>query len=69
MTRVMKFVELGKSIHDCASFDCGVPELNKFIQTQAAKHMKAGISRTMLLPDSVLLSNGKYHNRGLRKSL
>ena len=60
MTLVMKFVELDKSNHDRASFDCGEPELNRFIQTQAAKHMKAGISTTMLLPGSGLLSNGKY---------
>ena len=56
----MKFVELDKLIHDRASFDCGEPELNKFIQTQASKHMKAGISTTMLLPDSEQISNGKY---------
>lgn len=60
MTCVKEFVELDKSIHDRTSFDCDEPELNKFIQTQAAKHMKAGISTTMLLPGSVLLSNGKY---------
>ncbi|UPO28001.1 hypothetical protein MZ018_04205 [Shewanella sp. JNE10-2] len=41
------FKELDKSLHDRASFDCGEAELNDFIQTQAAKHMQAGISRTM----------------------
>ena len=60
MTLVMKFVELDKSNHDRASFDCGEPELNRFIQTQAAKHMKAGISTTMLLPASEQLPDGKY---------
>ena len=60
MTWAKEFVELDKSIHDRASFDCGEPELNKYIQTQALKHMKAGISTTMLLPDSEQLPNGKY---------
>jgi GNAT superfamily N-acetyltransferase len=60
VTWVKEFVELDKLIHDRASFDCNEPELNKFIQTQAAKHMKAGISTTMLLQGSELLSNGKY---------
>lgn len=60
MTCIKEFVELDKEIHDRASFDCGEPELNKFIQTQAARHMKAGISTTMLLPGSMPLPNGKY---------
>lgn len=34
--------------------------LNTFIQTQAAKHTQIGISRTMLLPGSSPLPNGKY---------
>lgn len=55
-----QFTELSKSIHDRASFDCGEKALNSFIQTQAAKHMHAGISRTMVLPASVPLPNQKY---------
>lgn len=54
------FEELDKSQHDRASFDCGEKALNDFIQTQAAKHMQAGISRTMVLPASVPLPNQKY---------
>ncbi len=54
------FIELDKKIHDRASFDCGEVELNEFIRTKAAKHMAAGISRTMLLPASVPLPDGKY---------
>ncbi len=54
------FKELNKSTHDRTSFDCGEPELNTFIQTQAAKHMKAGISRTMVLPGKVALPNQKF---------
>lgn len=54
------FKELDKSLHDRASFDCGEAELNDFIQTQAAKHMQAGISRTMVLPADTPLSDQKY---------
>jgi hypothetical protein len=42
-----EFVELDKSVHDRDSFDCGETELNTFIKKQAAKHMHAGISRTI----------------------
>ena len=55
-----EFVELDKIIHDRASFDCGEIELNLFIQTQAAKHMEVGISKTLLLPASDPLPDGKY---------
>lgn len=58
-----EFVELDKAHHDRAAFDCGEEELNTFIQTQAAKHMQVGISRTLLLPTSVPLHNGKYSIR------
>lgn len=52
-----EFVELSKSKHDRDSFDCGEQELNTFIKTQAAKHMQAGISRTMVLPSAHPLLN------------
>jgi len=54
------FVELDKTIHDRTSFDCGEAELNTFLQQYAAKHMEAGVSRTMLLPASNPLPSGKY---------
>lgn len=54
------FVELNKTGHDRESFDCGEPELNTFIRTQAAKHMQAGISRTRVLPSAEPLLNQKY---------
>ena len=54
------FVELSKSYHDRNSFDCGEQELNTFIKTQAAKHMEAGISRTMILPSAQPLLNQKF---------
>ncbi|MCP4274674.1 MAG: GNAT family N-acetyltransferase, partial [Gammaproteobacteria bacterium] len=53
-----EFVELNKSIHDRTTFNCGINELNTFIKTQASKHMLAGISKTMVLPASVPLTNG-----------
>ncbi len=55
-----EFVELNKSKHDRNSFDCGEPELNVFIKTQAAKHMLAGISRTMVLPSTQPLLNQQF---------
>lgn len=55
-----EFEELKKSLHDRDSFDCGEDELNTFIKTQAAKHMQAGISRTMVLPAIQPLLNHKY---------
>ena len=45
-----KFVELDKAIHERLNFDCGEEELNHFIKQQAVRHMKANISRTMVLP-------------------
>jgi len=51
-------VELDKKVHNRGSFDCGEPELNTFLQTQAAKHMAVGISRTLLLPAANALPDG-----------
>ena len=55
-----EFVELDKATHDRESFDCGELELNTFIHAQAVKHMEVGVSRTMLLPATVPLPDGKY---------
>ncbi len=55
-----KFVELDKAHHDRISFDSGEEELNDFIRTKAAKHMAAGISRTMVLPAVTPLPGGKF---------
>ncbi len=54
-----KFVALNKAIHDRNSFDCGEIQLNSFIQKQAAKHMRVGISKTMILPDTTSIENNK----------
>lgn len=55
-----EFVELDKKAHDRRSFDCSEQALNTFIQTQAAKHMAAGISKTLLLPAVDVLSTGMF---------
>jgi len=60
MSWAKSFEELNKITHDRDSFDCGETELNTFIKTQAAKHMQAGISRTMVLPGTEPLPNQKY---------
>lgn len=60
MSWAKSFEELNKTTHDRDSFDCGEAELNTFIKTQAAKHMQAGISRTMVLPGTEPLPNQKY---------
>lgn len=37
--------------HDRAGFDCGVPELNRFLKATARQHNDKGISRTFVLVD------------------
>lgn len=59
MSYTKEFVDLDKAIHDRDSFDCGEPELNSFIRTQATRLMDAGISKTLVLPASISLPNGK----------
>lgn len=59
MSYTKEFVDLDKSIHDRESFDCGEPDLNNFIRAQATRLMDAGISKTMVLPASISLPNGK----------
>ncbi len=54
------FVELDKMVYDRVSFDCGEKELNTFLQTNAAKHMSVGVSRTLVLPAVVPLPNGQF---------
>jgi len=60
MSWAREFVELDKKRHDRSTFDCGEDELNDFIKTKAAKHMAAGISRTMVLPAVTPFADGKY---------
>lgn len=37
--------------HDRTGFDCGVPELNRFLKATARQHNDKGISRTLVLID------------------
>jgi len=53
------FVELERARHDRASFDCGEPELNCFLQTRALNHMRAGVSKTVVLPATFAMQSGK----------
>ena len=55
----IEFVEFDKAIHDRASFDCGEKELDRFLKTQAAKHMTVGISKTMVLADNLTETENK----------
>lgn len=54
------FTELSKATHDRNSFDCGEKELNLFLKTQASKHMKVGISKTLVLADTHTEINKKH---------
>ena len=60
MKTEIKFVELNKGIHDRASFDCGEKDLNIFLKTQALKHMKVGISKTLVLSDTSIQVDNKF---------
>ncbi|MFW5717684.1 MAG: GNAT family N-acetyltransferase [Spirochaetota bacterium] len=53
------FEQLNKTRHDRASFDCGENELNEFLWTKALRHMKTGVSRTMVLPTIDPREDGK----------
>ena len=41
--------------HDRAGFDCGIDELNKYLQRIARQHLKKGMSRTFVLIDDRIL--------------
>ena len=53
------FVELDKTLHDRGSFDCREEELNDFLQKKALRHMKAGVSRTLVLPSGKVNELGR----------
>ena len=42
-------IELLSQHHHKKDFDCGVKELNHYLQTMASQHIKKGISRTFVL--------------------
>lgn len=43
---------LDTAIHDRKSFDCGVPELNDYLQRLADQHRRKGVSTTFVLVDT-----------------
>ena len=43
---------LDAAVHDRASFDCGIPELNDYLQRLADQHRRKGINTTFVLADS-----------------
>jgi len=54
------FVELNKALHERVSFDCGAQEINIFLQQHALRHMKVGVSKTLVLPALEMLPNQKF---------
>lgn len=44
-------VQLDKTAHNRKGFDCGSPDLNKFLQQQAAAMDKRGLAKTQVLID------------------
>jgi GNAT superfamily N-acetyltransferase len=53
------FDELDSSLHDRDSFASGKNALDDFLKTKAARHMKAGISRTLVLSESAPQASDK----------
>lgn len=43
---------LDTRLHDVKGFDCGIPELNRYLQHFASQHQKTGISQTYVLADT-----------------
>lgn len=43
---------LDTKLHDIKGFDCGVPELNRYLQQYAGQHQSSGVSQTYVLVDS-----------------
>lgn len=42
---------LDRSQHDRKAFDCGIPELNRYLAERASKHQKQGVVRVYVLTD------------------
>lgn len=52
MTLPQAFVFVNPAQHNLKEFDCGKPTMNTFLARSAVKHMKLGLSRTWVLPDT-----------------
>ncbi len=49
---MLEDVPLDPSLHDRAGFDCGVPELNEYVQRYADQHRRRGITSVYVLVDT-----------------
>lgn len=49
---MLEEVSLDPSLHDRAGFDCGVPELNEYLQRYADQHRRRGITSVYVLADT-----------------
>lgn len=49
---MLKEQPLDPAVHDRSAFDCGVPELNLYLQKFAEQHRRHGINRVYVLVDS-----------------
>jgi GNAT superfamily N-acetyltransferase len=49
---VLEEHRLDSNIHNCASFDCGVPALNDYLQRYASQDRRRNISQVYVLVDS-----------------
>jgi ribosomal protein S18 acetylase RimI-like enzyme len=47
----LRIIPLNKQ-HDRKNFDCGIKELNHYLQAVASQHAKKGVSRTFVLVES-----------------
>lgn len=56
MALAQGFVLIDKAKHDIKSFDCGKPEMNKFLTRFAISHQKKGISKTWVLTETIISS-------------
>lgn len=59
MTYQKEFEEFDKAVHKRDAFDCGKKELNIFLEKEAARHQRANISKTYVLPASGRSAEGK----------
>jgi len=46
-----RFELVDKTVHDLKGFDCGKPEMNRFLTQHAVKHGKLGLSSTFVLTE------------------
>lgn len=51
MALKQRFERIDKTVHDLKGFDCGKPEMNRFLTQYAVKHGKLGLSSTFVLTE------------------